>query len=293
MHNPFLRVIVLGGLALWLADCAIAQVLGPSLIYTENFDSMGTAGTAPPSGWQVFQLAGSSSTYTNNTGSNSVPATGAIPNGTAIAGGTASAGLVVNDNPTGNQVNGYNATGASGASSDRGIATAPTGIAGSAIQLQLSNGTGAAQNTVTLSYDIRRYQAGADAAGRSPPAGIPEGSDELPGYWLFYSLDNGANFTAVDSLIPVGAGPSSQPIVPNAVGITSVSNASFGLSGPWNPGSNLVLRWFDDNAIDPSPDEIIGIDNVRLSVPEPSIAALAFAGAVFLATFGRRKLLCL
>ena len=197
-----------------------------------------------------------------------------------VAGGTASAGLVVNDNPTANQVNGYNATGASGAVTDRGIATAPTGIAGSAIQLLISNGTGGALNGLTISYDIRRYQIGADAAGRSPPHGIPEGSDELPGYWLFYSLDNGANFHRCRFVDSGWSGPSSQPIVPNTVGITSIANASFSLSGAWNAGSNLVLRWIDDNAIDPSPDEIIGIDNVQLGVPEPSslvLSAVAFS----------------
>jgi hypothetical protein len=123
---------------------------------------------------------------------------------------------------------------------------------------------------------------GADAAGRSPPAGIPEGSDELPGYWLLYSLDNGVTYTAVNSLIPVGAGPSSQPIVPNTVGLTSVSNASFSLSGNWNAGSNLLLRWVDDNAIDPSPDEIIGIDNVRVAVPEPSSLSAIFVLSLLL-----------
>jgi hypothetical protein len=253
-----------------LAVPASSAVLGPSGTYSENFDSMGAAGTAPPSGWQVYSIAGGSNTWINSTGSNSTPAVGAIPNGAAVAAGTASAGLVANDNPTANQTNGYNATGATGAAGDRGIATAPTGIAGSAIELQLTNGTLSPLSTLNLSYDLRRYQIGADNATRTPGAGIPEGSEELPGYWLFYSLDNGATYTAVNSLIPVGAGPSSQPIVPNTVGLTSVSNASVALSGAWNPGSNLFLRWIDDNAIDPSPDEIIGLDNVVVAVPEPT-----------------------
>jgi hypothetical protein len=242
---------------------------------------MGAAGTAPPSGWQVYSIAGASNTWINSTGSNSTPATGAIPNGPAAGGGTASAGLVVADNPTANQVNGYNATGATGAAADRGIATAPTGIAGSAIELLLTNGTANPLSSLTVSYDIRRYQVGADNATRTPGAGIPEGSDELPGYWLLYSLDNGTTYTAVNSLIPVGAGPSTNPIVPNTVGVTNVPATSFALSGPWNPGSNLLLRWVDDNAIDPSPDEIIGIDNVNV-IPEPTtvlLTAIAFLAA--------------
>jgi hypothetical protein len=269
-------------LATWLALPASGALLGPSGVYSENFDSMGAAGTAPPSGWQVYSIAGASNTWINTTGSNSTPAIGAIPNGAAVAGGAASAGLVANNSPTANQVNGYNATGASGAASDRGIATAPTGNAGSAIELLLTNGSLSPISALSVSYDLRRYQVGADNATRTPGAGIPEGSEELPGYWLFYSLDNGATYTAVDSLIPVGAGASSQPIVPNTVGLTSVSNASFALSGVWNAGSNLLLRWVDDNAIDPSPDEIIGIDNVSVAIPEPSSLAAIFVLSLLL-----------
>jgi hypothetical protein len=267
------RIISLILATTWLTLSASGALLGPSGVYTENFDSMGALGTAPPSGWQVYSIAGASNTWINSTGSNSTAAVGAIPDGAAVAGGTASAALVANDNPTASQNNGYNATGASGAASDRGIATAPTGIAGNTIELLLTNGTLSPISALTVSYDMRRYQVGADNATRTPGAGIPEGSEELPGYWLFYSLDNGVTYTAVNSLIPVGAGPSSQPIVPNTVGLTSVSNASFSLSGNWNAGSNLLLRWVDDNAIDPSPDEIFGLDNVRVAVPEPSSLA--------------------
>jgi hypothetical protein len=289
-RNTSLCILVIVVLALGITTPVHAQaVLGQSSNYTENFDSIGTTGTVPQLGWRVYQIAGSSSAWTNTTGSNSVPAIGAIPNGTTVAGGTVSPGLVANNNPTGNQVNGYNATGASGAAADRGIATAPTGIAGSAVELQIINNSGLTQTGLFLSYDLRRYQVGADAAGRSPPAGIPEGSEELPGYWLFFSLDNGANYTAVNSLIPVGAGPSSQPIVPNTLGITSVAGApvSFG-SGNWNNGSTLFLRWVDDNAIDPSPDEIIGIDNIRLiAVPEPSSLILILALPLLAGRFRR------
>ena len=270
------RAMLIGASGLLLAAPVMAQsVLGPGG-YTENFDSMGAAGTVAPTGFQVFQIVGGSATWINDTGSNSTPDIGAIPNGASAAGGNPSGALVVNNSPTGNQNNGYNATGASGAAADRGITTAPTGIAGSVIQLTITNNTGAAQTSLLASYDIRRYQVGADNATRTPGAGIPEGSDELPGYWLLYSLDNGVNFTAVNSLIPVGAGPSTNPIVPNTLGVTSVVAAPIFFGGALNPGSNLILRWVDDNAIDPSPDQIIGLDNVRLGViPEPSTLVLS------------------
>ncbi len=264
------------------APAAAQAVLGPGG-YIENFDSMGAAGTAAPTGFQVFQIVGGSSTWINSTGSNSTPAVGAIPNGTAAAGGNPGGALVVNNNPTANQVNGYNATGASGAAGDRGIATAPTGIAGSVIQLTITNNSGVALTSLLASYDVRRYQVGADNATRTPGAGIPEGSEELPGYWLLYSLDNGVNFTAVNSLIPVGAGPSVNPIVPNTLGVTSVVAAPIVFGGALNPGSNLILRWVDDNAIDPSPDQIIGLDNVRLSAAIPEPSTLVMSSVVLLA----------
>jgi hypothetical protein len=288
MIGSLLRSVCVLTISLTLAAEANAQaVLGPSLTYSENFDSMGDSGTTPPTGWGLFQIAGGSSTWSNNTGSNSTPAIGGIPNGTAIADGTASAGLVVNNNPTGSQINGYNALGASGAAGDRGIATAPTGIAGNAIQLQITNNSGVPVTDLLLSYDMRRYRVGGDDAGRNPPAGIPQGSEELPGYSLFYSLDNGANYTAFNSLIPVGEGPTTNPIVPNTLGVTSVADAAVSLDAPWTPGSNLFLRWVDDNAIDPSPDEIIGLDNVSLTaVPEP--ASLVLSGVVLLIVGGAR-----
>jgi len=276
-------------LALWCATPAMSQPVSFTGNFTENFNSMGAAGTAPPTGWQLFTIAGDSATWTNSTGSNNTVPIGAIPNGAAVAGGTASTGLTVNDSPTGNQSNGYNALGASGAAGDRAIVTAPTGIAGNALQLQLVNNSGAARTSLQVAYTLRAYQAGGDSA-RTPPPGIPEGAEELPGYWLFYSLDNGATFTAVNSLIPVGQGPSSNPVVPNQVGNFTIPTTSFTFAAAqsWAPGSNLFLRWIDDNAIDPSPDQIFGLDNVTLSIaPVPEPSSLLCVSAVGLLAGGR------
>jgi len=206
-----------------------------------------------------------------------------------VANGTASTGLVVSDAPTGSQVQGYNTTGSTGAAGDRGIGTAPTGIDGMAIELQMVNNSGAARGGLVLSYDIRRIQPGTTST-RTPPAGIPDDAEELPGYWLFWSLD-GTNYTAVRELIPVGEGPSNplgQPIVPNTVGVTTVPNTSFGFGTGtnWNVGQTLFLRWVDDNAIDPSPDQIYALDNLRVTpVPEPS--SLLCVSAVGLLAGGR------
>src|SRR5689334_10140862 len=239
-------------LALCWSVPASAQPVSFTGSYTQNFDSMGTSGTTPPAGWTLLNITGASGDWTNTSGSNSVPPSPGIPGGAAIAGGTPGTGLTAQlidaSNPAANNGSqGFNA--ATGANpNDRTLVTSPTGVAGSVLELQLVNNTGVGRTGLTISYDIRRMQAGADSA-RTPPPGIPEGSDEIPGFWLFYSLDNGATFTNVPALTPVGAGPSSQPIVPNTVGVTNVPATQFTFSGTWAPGANLVLRWVDDNAI--------------------------------------------
>jgi hypothetical protein len=272
----------------WSASAA-AQAVSFTGNYTQNFDSMGATGTAPPAGWGVFGIAGSSGNdtsvtphWTNLTGNNNTPpnpaaGTGGIPNGTEVAGGNQGT-ISANDNPTAsNANNAYNATGAGGAA-DRTIVTSGTGNAGNVIQLQLTNNTGAAQNGLTIAYSIVRKTQAPDS-GRSPPAGIPEGAEELPGFWLFYSLDNGTNYTAVRSLIPVGEGSTTQPVVPNTVGVTNIAPTQFTFTGPWANGATLFLRWVDDNAIDPSPDQFIGLDNLAISpIPEPSVLLLTALG---------------
>lgn len=210
----------------------------------ETFDTMGATGTVPPNGWSMrFINSGTNATWTD-----------ALPiaaNGTgSVATAVATTGaLTVNNAPTTNNNNGYNAQGATLA--DRVIATAPTSIAGVAIQVQLRNNSGNAVNSISIGYDIRRYLAVATA-------------NELPGYWLFYSLDGGTTWTNVDALNPTVAGPVGV-IVPNTVGVTSVPITTFSLAGTWANGADLLLRWVDDNAVATSPDQIVGLDNVSIT----------------------------
>lgn len=211
---------------------------------TETFDSMGTTGTTPPNGWSMKYInSGSNSTWTDSI---AIIANGT--NGVSTAINTAGA-LTANNAPTANSNNGYNAQGAT--ASDRVIATAPTSIAGMAIQVQLRNASGAAVTSITVGYDIRRYLAVATA-------------NELPGYWLFYSLDNGTSWTNASVLNPTVAGPAGV-VVPNTVGVTTVPPTTIALSSVWANGADLLLRWVDDNAVATSPDQIVGLDNVTIT----------------------------
>jgi len=130
-RNMLARILVVMIFALGIsAPAHAAVVLGPSNVYNENFNSMGT-GTAP-----AIRLAGLSDRrfqqYVDQQyGLEFCAGDRGDSEWNSRGRGTASSGLTVSDNPTASQVNGYNALGASGAAGDRGIATAPTGIAGS------------------------------------------------------------------------------------------------------------------------------------------------------------------
>jgi hypothetical protein len=245
--------IVLAALA-GIAASASAQfgLLG----YSENFDSMGT-GTALPAGWSMW--VGPSGTA-NNTWTTTIP-------GTGVAALIATTGPLASvTTPTANQNNGFNAARAASALTDRVVATAPTTVSGSAIQLALTNSTGvtlpAGQN-LTISFDIIRYNAATNA-------------NELPGYWLF------ANQTGT-TWNNVGPNPTITT-VPNTAGIASYA-LTYALTADWTAGSTIRFRWVDDNAVATSPDQIIGLNNVRV-IPTPGAATLMGLGLI---AAGRRR----
>ncbi len=111
----------------------------------------------------------------------------------------------------------------------------------------------------------------------------------MPGYWLFYSLDNGSTWTNVSSLNPTRSGPGGV-IVPNSIGVTNVPATTITLGSAWANGANLRLRWFDDNAQSPSPDQLLGLDNVAINtVPEPATTGMLAVGTSLLIRMRRRR----
>ncbi len=220
----------------------IINVQPPPLSFSENFDSMGTAGTSPPSNWSFFGYTIGS----NTTWASSVPASD-------VAGGTANATLIQTTTfdvaNTKSATQGYNFA-LSASPADRALGTSPTSTEGVALQWSVTNTSGSGITSIRLGYDIRRFTA-------------PATANELPGYWVFYSLDNGTTWSAVSALNPTLAGPTGV-IVPNTVGVTTVTPTDITLNGSWAAGSTLLLRWVDDNALETSADQIIGLDNVTL-----------------------------
>jgi hypothetical protein len=225
--------------------------------YTQNFDSMGTNGTAAPSGWSMFvSQSGDSTEAAYLTSAEMV---------TATNGSSTLAIWNQTDSPA-EWLNQMANEGATPTSLNRLLGTSPTGSRGSLIQFNLNNTFGKPISIITLSYDMQTMAAGVLKSGFSPGA-----ADELPGY-SFYYLDGSTwvHFAPLDRTT------------------TGTASGVFTLANPVAPGGTLQFRWFDDNAYAYSPDTMYAIDNVSITVPEPATLSLLEVGAVVLIA-ARRK----
>ncbi|MES2923539.1 MAG: Ig-like domain-containing protein [Verrucomicrobiota bacterium] len=244
-----------------------ATPAGPFLNgYAQGFDAdLGTAGTVPPSAWTIWNGTPSSA---NGTWTDAIPTFGGA-NTVANSVGTmvlSTAALTVSSAPTANANNGYNAA-APGDTANRMLATAPTSTNGVALQLELTNTGVEAITKLSMAYEIRRFLAVTTA-------------NELPGYWLFYSQDDGASWSNASAFnTSISTGGTVQ--VPNTVGVTNVPATVISLASPWYVGSTLRFRWVDDNAVATSPDQIVGLDNVSILATE-TIPVIGMAPTVAL-----------
>jgi hypothetical protein len=252
-----MKTMNLAVISMVVAVMSSAALAAPVLFagdYTENFDSMGTAGTAFPAGFSVLTLAGVSGTTTLPT---STQLTAATAGSTTLAVWNQTSGAVTWGNQAGN-------VGASSADTDRLLATSPTGTWGSILQLDLTNNTGNPLAQVRLAYDMKALKDGTRKSGRT------ETAEELPGF-RFYFLD-GSTWTRL-----TGLDLANDTL--NSVGhAASVIN----FTAPVAVGGSMSFRWFDDNGDPFSPDYMVAIDNVVIT-PEPStlvLLALSAAGVI-------------
>lgn len=262
--NVFAAIVV-------IAMSLVASAASAAVVCNQDFNSMGT-GTAAPVGWSVYSISGSHDQFKP---ADDPAGTGALPTGADIKGGALQATLKAETASTSTSQKssqGYNwAIG--GSSTERALGTSPTGIAGMILQTIIPNNTGAAINDLGIEYDIRVLGTTTNNNNYNNPPYV--GKEELPGYWLFYSLDNGVTYTNVSILNPDGH------TWDNILGTVHISLADLQLGSSWNAGTSLYLRWFDDNAQGPSPDQKIGLDNVVVtSVPEPATMSLLALGVL-------------
>jgi hypothetical protein len=182
---------------------------------------------------------------------------------------------------------------------NRVLSTSPTGIDGNALQLILTNNTGSAFNSINLSYDIVKFYNG---NLQSSIDGTQPNAEELPGYQLFYKVDGGNTWFNAAALNPVRIADGIHPVVPagtvNNTGVngpvdynvTNITNANITLAQTVAAGQTLTLRWVDDNAVNISPDQVIGLDNVNVTAtPIPAAAWLLGSGLLGLVGMRRKQ----
>ena len=295
MKKELTKIAITAAMVLAFGSSGQAANIGTG--YTQNFDSMGTTGTTLPTDWTVWKVGSDHASWTT-----SITANGASDSVQAMtsAGTTLSAAMLDSSIVYGTKnAMAYNIAHAA-TPTDRVLSTSPTGIDGNALQLSLTNNTGGTLNSINVSYDIVKFYDGTKQS--SINSNYPVG-EELPGYQLFYSV-NGGSWVNVSALNPVATADGIHPVVAagtpaayNTNGsvdysVTSINNALVTLATSWGIGQTLNLRWVDDNAVNISNDQVIGLDNVNVnaaSTPIPAAAWLLGSGLIGLVGLRRRS----
>jgi len=245
------------------ANAAVSFTVA-SPTYGENFDSMGTAGTAPPANW----IAGNFNPVSNNQ---------AAPPNSAIL----SVPLLVDNGSDATKGFNYN-IGTTGAA-DRALGmTATTSSGDRMVQVAFTNNTGAPITSFNVSYTGEQWSSW-DAVNTT---------DKL---FMLYSTTNAGPYTAMGTAFDFQA-----PIQGTGTRATLdgnlPANRVTGIGGTFTPatpipdGGSFFLNWFDRN--DGGNDTQRAIDDLTVTVPigvAPEPATLGLGGVAALGLLARRR----
>jgi len=259
--------LVLGAAS--LAAQADVTLASSSATYSQNFDSLTTststqtfANDSTLVGWSLFTAAGNAiSAYAADTGSSnagSFRSYGASGNADRAFGGSTSGGAYFGS-PSSGSVAGY-------------------------IALSLSNQSGGALDSLSLSYSGEQWRNGGNADAQS----------------IVLQYGFGASFGAVSSWTAAGSGFDFVSPVTGATAAAVDGNSAGRVSGlggtldglNWANGDTLWLRWQYKNNM--GNDHGLAIDDLSLSVaaapvPEPASGALLLAGLGAVGLLARRR----
>jgi hypothetical protein len=239
------------------ASSAQAAAIFTAGIYSQDFNSMGIAGTAAPTDWLVGTLGGTFNRVTDGGGTATSVAL------TVDNGSNGTAGLSFNFGTTGD--------------ADRAVGNNPTTASGDrVIQLALNNNTGAPITDLIIGYTGEQWR---QSQGISS-----SGVEKLR---LYYSLSPNSGWVSISSLdwTAPKQGAANAALDGNAAANRNVLSATFTPGAAIPDATNFYLRWLDwnDNGTN---DHGLAIDDVSItavSAPEPSsLAFLALGGFALL-----------
>jgi len=242
--------------ALSLLGATLLLVAAPPapFTYSQDFNGM-RDGTSAPDGWTVYAISGSHDRFKPLDDTLGI---GGLPTGDDIKGGSEQEVLIPATPDTSASQKGRSGFNwaIGGSATERSLGTSPSGVAAVVLELKLTNG-GPATKHLDVAYDVRVLSTTVVGNKGYATSGY-DGIEELPGYRLYYSLDNGATYTNIASLNSDGHQ------WPNTIRTVHLAAPDVALNGSWNANAVLFLRWVDDNAQSPSPDQKLGLDNLTI-----------------------------